>query len=198
MDLNKREKYGLFVFAIIIISFLAFFYYRNSRTNTIEVISKKTTQENNKKSGSIDGNTISAYICGEITKPGVYDLKEGDRLFKLIELAGGFTVKSDTEAVNLSEKLIDEAFIKIPSIELDEAGNKIQTNNSSNGTSNKININRANLEELKSLPRIGDAIAQRIIDYRETNGSFKTIEELSNVSGIGDKIYEGLKDKITK
>jgi competence protein ComEA len=197
MDLNKREKYGLMVFVIIIISVIAVFYYRDSRSTAIEVIGKKPTQEKTEKSEGIENNTISAYICGEITKPGVYALNEGDRLFKLIEIAGGFTQKSDKEAINLSEKLTDEAFIKIPSVEEVEVGNKLTSTTSSNVTSGKININRATLEELKELPRIGDAIAQRIIDYIKENGSFKAIEELNNVSGIGDKIYEGLKDKIT-
>lgn len=198
MDLTKREKYGLIIFIIAIITVVSYFYYTNNKKNTINVITKESNlSENNNENGK-NNNEIRVYICGEINKPGVYSLLQDDRLIKLVEMAGGFTQRADMQAVNLAEKLEDEAFIKIPSAIVDSNGIQINTtNNSAVHTSSKININTATKEQLESLPRIGEALAQRIIDYRESNGRFKDINELNNVSGIGDKIFEGLKDKIT-
>lgn len=198
MDLTKREKYGLIIFIIVIITVVSYFYYNNNRKNSIDVITKDSTISGNIKENSSNKNEISVYICGEINKPGVYSLFQDDRLIKLIEMAGGFTQKADMQAVNLAEKLEDEAFIKIPSAIFDSNGTIINAaNNSEVQAALKININTATKEQLESLPRIGEALAQRIIDYRENNGRFKDIKELNNVSGIGDKIFEGLMDKIT-
>lgn len=198
MDLTKREKYGLIIFIIVIITVISFFYYYNNKKNSIDVIAKDSSisQSTNENKGS--NNEISVYICGEINKPGVYSLSEGDRLIKLIEMAGGFKQNADMQAINLSEKLEDEDFIKIPSAVIDTNGMITNSPDSfSVQAGSKININTATKEQLENLPRIGEALAQRIIDYRESKGRFKDISELNNVSGIGDKIFEGLKDKIT-
>lgn len=198
MDLTKREKYGLIIFIILIITAVAYFYYSNNKGNSIDVVSKEVNA-----SDSIDGvnknkNEINVFICGEINKPGVYSLCLGDRLIKLIELSGGFTQRADMEAVNLAEKLEDEDFIKIPALVTNLNGERVNsTSNSTDNGTGKININTATLEQLDSLPKIGPALAQRIVDYRVSNGRFKDIKELNNVSGIGDKIFEGLKDKVT-
>lgn len=197
MDLTKREKYGLIIFIIAIITVVSYFYYANNKKNTIDVITKESKLSDNNENGK-NKNEISVYICGEINKPGVYSLLQDDRLIKLVEMAGGFTQMADMQAVNLAEKLEDEDFIKIPSVVIDTNGTTVNaTNYTEVQTSSKININTAAKEQLESLPRIGEALAQRIIDYRESNGRFKDINELNNVSGIGDKIFEGLKDKIT-
>ncbi|MDF2673974.1 MAG: transporter [Clostridiales bacterium] len=197
MDITKREKYGLIIFIIVIITVVSFFYYNNKK-NSIEVITKGSNESSESYESTESKNEIRVYVCGEITKPGVYSLLEGDRLIKLIEIAGGFTQSADMEAVNLAEKLVDEAFIKIPELVIDSNGEKVNASNTSGAQSmGKIDINTATKEQLETLPRIGEAIAQRIIDYRENNGRFKDINEINNVSGIGDKIFEAMKDKIT-
>lgn len=198
MDLTKREKYGLIIFIILIITVVSFFYYSDNKRKIIPVISGGTSASKDASVGNSNDKEISVYICGEVNKPGVYSLQREDRMIKLIQLAGGFTNNADMEGVNLAEKLEDEAFIKVPGLLLDENGQVISSlNTAAPGSGGKININTAELQELESLPRIGPALAQRIIDYRENNGRFKDINELNNVSGIGDKIFEGLKDKIT-
>ena len=195
MDLTKREKYGLIIFIIVIITVVSFFYYNNKKKNTIEVITKGS---NVQSEGNENKKEIRVYVCGEIIKPGVYNLLEGDRLIKLIEMAGGFTQSADMEAVNLAEKLVDEEFIKVPALIVNSNGENVNASITLGVQSNgKININTATREQLETLPRIGEAIAQRIIDYRDSNGRFKDINEINNVSGIGDKIFEGMKDKIT-
>lgn len=198
MDLTKRERYGLIIFIIVIITVVSYFYYSNNKKNSINVIAQDSKVSGDSNENTTSKNEISVYICGEIIKPGVYNLSENDRLINLIEMAGGFTQKADSQAVNLSEKLKDEDFIKIPSIIINSNGEFVAANNTTLAQSTgKVNINTATREQLETLPRIGEAIAQRIIDYRESNGRFKDINEINNVSGIGDKIFESLKDKIT-
>jgi competence protein ComEA len=196
MDLNKREKIGLILFSIIIITFISVMYFNNNRKSEIEVIKKDSEVQSNTVTGAKNG--IKVYISGAVKRSGVYTLQEGDRVITLIELAGGFTEKADLSSVNLAMKLKDEDFIRIP--ELLPTTGEIPTkiaNTIVQNTNGKININTADLEQLKSLPRIGDALAQRIIDYREQNGLFRDIKDINNVNGIGDKMFENLKDKIS-
>lgn len=197
MDLSKREKIGLCVFSVIIVFIISFNYYKNKR-NSLETVIIEKNEVNKKDVKAIEENeTITVYICGEIKKPGVYTLKKGERLARLVQLSDGFTENADTTLINLAARLKDEDFIRIP------PKNNLRTNNLSQGmqikslSEEKININTANKEQLKSLPRIGEALAQRIIDFREKNGLFNKIEDIKKVSGIGDKMFESIKDKIT-
>lgn len=198
MDLSRREKIGLTAFIFIIITLISIMYFNNSGKKDIEVISKKGTS-------AAEGNTASkkdivVYIQGEVKKPGVYTLKEGERIGKLIELAGGVTDKADIFVVNYAKKLSDEEFVRIPEKKLSSSnviGNMKNDKDIYSNINDKININTADLEQLKSLPRIGDKTAQKIIEYRESNGPFKDVKDITNVSGIGDKMFESIKDKIT-
>lgn len=191
MDLTRREKIGILVFSLILIFILSFSYYKNKNTSKIEVLNEKTIS---KESDAENKNEIKVYITGEVKKPGVYTLKNGDRAEKAVELAGGFTEYADKNSINLAMKLKDEDYIRVDSIHSTASVNQ---NSSSINLSNKININTADKEQLKTLPRIGDSLAERIIDYRNKNGTFKRIEDIKKVSGIGDKMFENIKDKIS-
>ncbi len=160
------------------------------------------------KNNQTKSKPIYVYITGEVKKPGVYKLSADSRLFNLIKKAGGFTKDADIVAVNLAIKLKDEMHIHIPSRkkELNKAfiGNKAITEvNSLQSFKTKakdeavININTASLEELKTLPGVGDTIAKRIIEYRKSHGGFKDVNELLNVKGIGQKRFQKIKEKIT-
>lgn len=150
---------------------------------------------------------IYVHITGEIKYPGVYEMETGDRVFQLVEKAGGLTENADISSINLSKKLVDgekiTIFAKKTSVvteNLSSSGNlynpPISTNSSTN-SSNLININTASQKELEELPGIGPTLSQRIIEYREKNGYFQTIEDIKKVSGIGDKKFEAIKDLIT-
>lgn len=185
MNLTKNQKVGLYVFAIIIFFIGSVkFYPLKERKNEIVLIKNDVT---NKKE-------IQVYICGEVKKPGVYKINDDKRIIDLVYLAGGFTDNANLEAVNLATKLKDEDYIKIPPKRENEVDKGIVD---SKDSKDKININTASMEELKKLPRIGDALAKRIIEYRNKNGPFKRIEDLKNVSGIGDKMFENIKDLIS-
>ena len=113
------------------------------------------------------------------------------RLVDAVNKAGGLTDFADADAVNLAEPLTDGQHIHIPTKEI------FLSQNAAAAQSDLININTADVERLATLKGIGPALAQRIIDYREQNGSFKTVDEIKNVRGIGDKKFAAFKDKIT-
>lgn len=168
------------------------------------IVGHYTTKLNSKEEIQLDQNQEKIYvqISGEIKYPGVYEMLDGDRVFQLVEKAGGLTENADVNSINLSKKLIDgEKVIIFAKKELNNEQNLINQTSSSLTTqsnkSNLININTATQSELESLPGIGPTLAQRIIEYRENNGYFQKIEDIKKVSGIGDKKFEAIKDLIT-
>ena len=151
---------------------------------------------------------IFVYVCGAVEKPGVYELEKSSRIVDAVEAAGGFLETADKTYVNLAALLDDGVKLYIPSLQetMESADtSQIETfdkENSSSGGSNEnssslININLATSEELTALPGIGNATAEKIVSYREIHGSFKSIEDIMNVSGIKDKLFSKIKDHIT-
>lgn len=130
---------------------------------------------------------VGVHIKGEVNAPGYYELEYGKRIKDLIKCAGGETKKADLNAVNLALALRDGEEITIPA-----KGKDI-----SDAKSDKININTADSYQLCKIDKIGEVLANRIIEYRAKHGSFKTIEEIKKVEGIGESNFEKIKDKIT-
>ena len=146
-------------------------------------------------------NQIETYIYidirGSILNPGVYKVESGTRLFQLISRAGGLTMDANELVINQSELLVDEMFVYVPSIdEIDGNSVDIVIGNSTI-SKGKIDINNAAKIELETLPGIGPATAQSIIDYRDEITDFTTIEDIMNVPGIGETTYNEIKDLIT-
>ena len=164
-------------------------------------------------------------IKGEVINPGIYTVKEGSRVIDVIRLAGDLTEVADTSVLNLSKKVKDEMVIIVYSFdevesftetkeqeEIEQEACKNQngiendaciedsTNDTSSSSvviSGKISLNTATLDELMMLPGIGEAKAEAIIKYREEVGAFQNIEELKEVNGIGDAIFDDIKESIT-
>ncbi|WP_051412024.1 helix-hairpin-helix domain-containing protein [Halonatronum saccharophilum] len=130
---------------------------------------------------------ILVHIGGEVDNPGVYRLKEGDRLYQLVEKAGGPTAKANLDLINLVDEVRDGGKVIIPS----------QGGGSSGDALGLVNINSATANELETLSGVGPATAGRIIDYRNKVGGFDSLEDLMEVSGIGERTYDRLKDQIT-
>lgn len=209
MSDDKKDKiiYGLIIAVFILIANFAY-------TNNIAGIFDKSDkislidEDNlNDEDNDMDSNKEApndsikkVYISGEINKPGVYQIKDGDRLEDLINEAGGLTDKASEKTLNLAQRLDDQMKIYIPNIDEENSLEDIDPNQaaniSANSKSDLININTASKEELMSLPNIGDKRADAIIEYRSAN-KFEKIEDIKNVTGIGDKFYEALKDLIT-
>ncbi len=126
-------------------------------------------------------------IKGAVKTPGVYRITSNTRLFQLVEIAGGLTTDALVKNINLSQKLTDESSFYIPFFNDEE---------SSVSETELININSASLAILDTLPSVGESTAQNIIDYRKNIGSFKAIEDIMNVSGIGEATFYKIKDYI--
>ncbi len=135
-------------------------------------------------------NLIWVHVCGQVNNPGVYSFSENSRVFDAVEAAGGFRKEADRDSVNLAMNLTDEGKIYIPSIkEENESGGQSQSDG-------RINVNTATLNDLMSLPGIGEKRAESILKLRDSKGSFQTVEELLEAEGIKEGIFEQIKDFI--
>lgn len=130
------------------------------------------------------------HVSGEVAAPGLYILDGDARVVDAIAAAGGFSELADEDAVNLARPLSDGEQLLIPAEGAVPAG-------SAPVGDGRINLNTADAAALDSLPRIGEAMAARIIDWRETNGGFTSVEDLLAVPGIGDKMLDALRDLVT-
>lgn len=140
------------------------------------------------------------FICGAIQKEGVYQVDRGTRLYKVIELAGGFSEDADNNYVNQAREVQDGEQIRIPTVEeakqLKEAGESFETEEKQRKEV-LININNASKEGLCGIPGIGESRALKIIAYREEKGPFRTIDEIKKVDGIKEGMFQKMKDVIT-
>lgn len=153
---------------------------------SMEVITKKEEKESIK---------IVVDIKGEIKNPNIYWLEEGCIIEDLINIAGGITEEGDLSKINRAQKLNDHEVVIIPNINDKES--EIENIIPSSNDKNKVNINTASINELDTLSGIGPSKAEAIIKYREENGTFKSIEEIKNVTGIGEALFEKFKENIT-
>lgn len=139
---------------------------------------------------------IKVDIKGMVQSPGVYSVADGDRVIDLIQLAGGETTEADMKEVNLSQKLYDEMVIYIPAEGEELKASVLSPGSAASEQTAKINLNTADSDMLQTIPGIGPSKAQAILDYRETVGKFENIEDIKNISGIGDKTFDKLKEAI--
>lgn len=142
-------------------------------------------------------NKITVEIKGEVKNPDVYEIDDGSIIRDLINMAGGLTEEANIDGINRAEKIKANQLIVIPN--KDNENNNIGSSSVSTGVSSDgiININTATISELQNITGVGEVKAQSIINYREKNGGFKSIEEIKNVDGIGDKTFEKIKDQIS-
>lgn len=140
------------------------------------------------------GAAIYVHILGQVKVPGLYALHDGDRAVDVVAAAGGLTAEADPATLNLARFLSDGEQIVVPAV-----GEAPPASASVGGTAvpGKVNINTADGPTLETLPRVGPAMAARILAWRTANGRFTAIEDLMSVSGIGAKTFEGLKGLVT-
>ena len=144
---------------------------------------------------NLNKNKIVAEIKGDC-KPDVYTLNEGSIIRDLIEAAGGLTPEADISNINRAKELSNHELIIIKNINDEVSQEEVENEIQSIEADGKININTADINKLKEIPGIGDVKANSIIIYRESNGNFKSIEDLKNVDGIGEKTFEKIKNNI--
>jgi competence protein ComEA len=141
---------------------------------------------------------VVVYISGAVRAPDVYQLPKQARIKDLVVAAGGFAADAAPEQINLAERLSDGQHIHVPRL-----GEPAATTDSSGAAQDQpaaqqlLDINTAGQAELDGLPGIGQALAQRIIDYRTSNGAFKSVDDLRNVKGIGPALFEKIAPLIT-
>lgn len=150
--------------------------------------------------------TVCVHVGGCVNAPGVYRLDEGDRVSDAVELAGGMTPEAAPDAINLARVLVDGEQVIVASVTdvaVPTEGARSATGSSASSPSGadtspggKVNINTATSEQLQTISGIGESKAKKIIDYREKVGPFKSVDDLTNVSGIGAKTLEGMRDQI--
>lgn len=225
-NFNNKQKIILGVLVAILVIVVVIYVFKKDTTSTIyseydnlylnDVSGDSAQQEKNDDSTNDTENKIFVHIAGEVQNPGIFEVGENSRIADLITLAGGLTSKGSIEDINLAYKVEDGQKIYIPSIEetkkakeeadgqveteyiTSSSGAKIEGPSGANDTSTEsiVNINTATQTELETLPGIGPSTAQKILDYRKENGKFKNIEDIKNVSGIGDAKFNAIKDII--
>lgn len=203
--LTKNQQYGIITLLAVVLFITGYFIYeKNKNANEYNIdmslknndfVAKADSTKGEGSSGETD-KEIKVYVTGLVKSPGVYTMKDGDRIDDAIKLAGGALEGADLSNINLAEKVRDEQMIKIPKVG-ENSGSTSNGSSNTEGSDGKININKASKAELDALPGIGEVTAQRIIDFREQHGNFQKIEDIMNVSRIGPKIFEQIKDKIT-
>lgn len=153
-----------------------------------EAISLETVEPQEKAEIVDSDGDVFVYVCGAVQREGVYKLPAGSRVYEAVEMAGGFREDAATSEVNQAEMLKDETKVYVPTI--------AETISAESEDDGKINLNKATKEELMSLPGVGDSRAESIIQYRNENGGFKNIEEIKQISGIKEGLFEKIKHLI--
>lgn len=158
-----------------------------------ESIAEDAEEENYEQE---ENSKVTVFVSGEVLNQRVVEIEKGKRLIDAVEICGGLTENADLNAVNLALVLEEEGHYIIPAIGDTNVLNATNLNQM-NSSSNLVNINSADIELLKTLPGVGDVLGQRILDKREELGKFTSIDQLNDVSGIGDKKFSDIKDKVT-
>lgn len=180
-------------------------------TEAAEASYENASTENTSLENFSEEAQAAVHVCGAVVRPGVYELPEGSRIIDAVEAAGGFAENASEDTLNLAREIEDGMKIQIPTKEevmrayeaASESGPGLPQwleESSRQGREeepSKININTATANELTELNGIGEARARDIIAYREENGPFQSIEEIKEVSGIKDAVFQKIKEEIT-
>ncbi|MCR1286919.1 helix-hairpin-helix domain-containing protein [Shouchella clausii] len=191
------KKYALYgggvTICTLIVVVLVFVDFREERGTVSEIPPWLEESEEAELEEETEDGVLVVDVKGMVASPGVYELEVGSRLFEAIEKAGGFTDSANREGVNLALRLEDEMVVYVPEEGEEEgAGPVLAVEMNETDHEDTININEATEADLLTLQGVGPSKAAAIIGYREENGSFATVEELMNVSGIGEKTFEAL------
>lgn len=204
--LNKKQKIIIIIFITIMCTVIGYYIINKVEKydySELELIENVEELANNNVENNIESEKIVIHITGEVEEEGVIELEKGARIADAIEMAGGTTEEADLSKVNLAYSLSDGQKLNIPNVNekeqedvvKDEPGNNIIIEGNEEKEV-KININKATQTEIETLPGIGPSTALKIINYRNEHGKFKNIEDIKNVSGIGDSKFENIKEYI--
>nr|MCR5690617.1 helix-hairpin-helix domain-containing protein [Eubacterium sp.] len=190
MKLNNSMK-ALLIVLLILAGGTLYLTYNQGSSGDQPVLKTEEANKSQENQALAKDSKIYIHILGAVKKPGVYVFDQEPRLIKVVKKAGGFTKKADRTSVNLAQIVTDGTQLKVE----EKAGDKESKDQKSE--SQKVNINTADAEELMTITGVGQAKANQIIAYREENGSFHTIEDIMNISGIKEGVFNTIKDFIT-
>lgn len=193
--LSRNELIGLVVILVITLGGAALWYTR-SLPRPVQVQRTAARAASPAAAApSPEPSPIIVDVAGAVRRPGVYEFRDGDRIIDAIRTAGGPTGKASMDALNLAAPLTDGAQILVPLAA--PPGQAVSGSTTTGGPAPLVNVNTASATELEELPGIGEVIAQRIVDYRTQNGPFANVDDLLDVSGIGDAILGDIRDLVT-
>lgn len=190
-NISTKMKIVIVASSIIIVATIGIYIFKQTQENEKNYYETEENMETKEK----NINQITIHITGEVNNPGIVMLDEGARIVDALEAAGGETQNADINKLNLAYVLDDGEKLYIPGKNEEEKEYIIRGNGNQTETA-KVNINTAQIEELSTLPGIGEATANKIIEYRKENGKFEKIEDIKNVAGIGDSKFQNIKEML--
>lgn len=205
-NLTRTQQYLLFGLGAVLILVASLFYWNHVAHREAAVIlpppgnAVPAAQAAGERAQEEKAPELVVHVAGAVAKSGVYRLPPGSRVADAIAAAGGPAAEADVDSLNLAQPLVDGQKVWVPKkgeAPAPGAGGVSAPGGGAMPAGGKVNINTAGLAELDTLPGIGPSLAQRIIDYRAAHGPFRSLEDLKNVSGIGEKRFDELKDYIT-
>lgn len=183
IDFSREQMKALLTVSVVALG-IAGFFFLSSRGEAVEIKEPISTP--------IKAEMVYVHVAGEVTKPGLYVLMKGARVADALAAAGGSTSHAQLEDINLARVLNDGEQLLVPGIE-----KPTPTKVSFKNYTGMVNINRASIAQLDSLPGIGPVLAARIIEYRKTHGPFVAIEDLRKVRGIGTRLFDEIKARLS-
>ena len=187
MPMFKKSLLILLVLALAVLGGTMYGYYREQQTIALDpaVIEQAEAKR-----------TVTVYVCGEVKKPGLVILTEGQRVADAVNAVGGVIETTDIDHINMAALLEDGMQVRVP-LRIGGAEERSKSAGTGKNAEGRINLNTATEKERQELPGIGSAMSARIIEYREEHGDFQNIEDVKKVRGIGNAKFEKLKDKVT-
>jgi len=212
MDITRRQAY-VYVALAVVVAVLGARYLLASHAGAapggqgVLALASSAPAASTAPSATAGPAEVVVYVCGAVRRPGVYHLGADARVADLLEAAGGAAAKAELQGVNLAARLTDGEQVVVPekgapvvagaATGAGAAGSAGATGSAGGTASAPVDLNTATLEQLDALPGVGPATAQKIIDYRTANGGFKSVDDLKNVSGIGDAKFADLQPLVT-
>lgn len=217
--MDKKKMFLISGGVLLLTIFVAFYYILSPKEEVFDNIADNSLNTTETTTSNIKEEKVYVDVKGAVKKPGVYEMNSTDHVIDAIKMAGGLKSNASTNNINLSKLVSNEMVIYVftkneittkavnnapcncETITVnncaDNNANVDNKENSDNNTGDKININKASKEDLMKIKGLGESKADAIITYRESNGEFKTIEDIKNVSGIGEALFDKIKDFIT-
>lgn len=193
--MNNKFRNQIMIGGFIIIAILVGAIYSNNEEDDVQVLQDTAFLEVSET--ETNEENIYVYVLGAVHRPGVIEVSENSRVFEVIEHAGGTTNLADLDKINLASIVQDEEKIIIPFLVSGDSTENINEKYYNSSKTSLININSAEQSELEKLAGIGESTAKKIIEFRRENGRFKEIDDIMNVSGIGESKFNAIKNDIT-